>query len=56
LPHILKRYESQQRELRCCEPRDLIERVRDICRFRNQPLQLNAELMDLAWMGYFGNA
>jgi hypothetical protein len=56
LAHILNRYESQKRELRCCEPRDLIERVRDICRFRKQPLQLNEDLLDLAWMGYFGNA
>jgi predicted ATPase with chaperone activity len=55
LPHVLDRYAAQQRELRCCEPRDLIERVRDICRFRAIPLELNEELLNLAWMGYFGN-
>jgi hypothetical protein len=55
ISHILDRYQAQERELRCCEPRDLIERVRDICRFRKQPLELNEELMAIAWMGYFGN-
>ena len=51
---VLDRYRNERRELRCCEPRDLIERVRDICRFRDQPLELNEEVLDLAWTGYFG--
>jgi hypothetical protein len=55
LHHVLDRYDAQQRELRCCEPRDLIERVRDICGFRSLPFDLNEELLNLAWMGYFGN-
>ena len=52
---ILARYETEGRELRCCEPRDLIERARDICHFRNQPLELTEEILDLAWFGYFGH-
>jgi len=52
---ILARYASSRRELRCCEPRDLIERVRDICRHRGQEMRLNDELLGLAWQGYFGN-
>ena len=52
---LLERYRTQNRELRACEPRDLIERARDICRFRAQPLELSDEVLNLAWTGYFGN-
>ncbi len=52
---LLERYRAQNRELRSCEPRDLIERARDICRFQGKPLELNAEVLDLAWTGYFGD-
>ncbi len=55
MEHLLQRYRDEQRELRACEPRDLIERCRDICRYRNQPLSLSVEVIDLAWAGYFGN-
>jgi DNA-binding PadR family transcriptional regulator len=51
---ILERYRKLNKELRACEPRDLIERSRDICRFRNKPLELTPEILDLAWTGYFG--
>ena len=52
---LLKRYRKQERELRACEPRDLIERARDICRFESKPLELTPKVLDLAWTGYFGN-
>jgi predicted ATPase with chaperone activity len=52
---ILERYGAQNRELRCCEPRDIIERSRDICRFQKRELELTQEIIDLAWTGYFGN-
>ncbi len=51
---LLERYASEGRELRGCEPRDLIERARDICRFTDRPLELNDDVMTLAWSGYFG--
>lgn len=51
---LLERYRMQRRELRACEPRDLIERARDICRFNGRPLELTAQVLDLAWIGYFG--
>ena len=51
---LLQRYGTEGRELRCCEPRDLIGRTRDICLLRRQPLELNDELLELAWCGYFG--
>ena len=51
---LLERYVAEGRELRGCEPRDLIERIRDICRFTGRPLELNEDVMTLAWSGYFG--
>jgi hypothetical protein len=54
LEGLLERYREENRELRACEPRDLIERARDICRFRGKPLELTSEVLDLAWVGYFG--
>jgi hypothetical protein len=54
VPRLLERYRAEQRELRCCEPRDLIERARDICRFTSRPLDLTDDVMALAWRGYFG--
>jgi hypothetical protein len=51
---VLFRYGLEERELRCCEPRDLIERSRDICRFTGRPPGLDDEVIDLAWTGYFG--
>jgi hypothetical protein len=56
LDGVLERYREQNRELRACEPRDLIERARDICRFHDRPLELSPEVLDLAWAGYFGTA
>ena len=55
IERLLERYRTQNRELRSCEPRDLVERARDICRFHNRPLELTPEVLDLAWSGYFGD-
>jgi hypothetical protein len=30
------------------------EHARDICRFHGRPLELTSEVLDLAWIGYFG--
>jgi hypothetical protein len=54
IERLLQRYRAQKRELRCCEPRDLIERARDICAFQGKPLELTSNVLDLAWTGYFG--
>jgi hypothetical protein len=54
LAGLLDHYRTANRNLRCCEPRDLIERARDICRFTGRPPVLNNEVMKLAWNGYFG--
>jgi hypothetical protein len=45
---------AKRRELRSCESRDLIDRARDACRLRSQPLVLNNVILDLAWTNYFG--
>ncbi|MGI9457395.1 MAG: hypothetical protein ACR2NU_12600 [Aeoliella sp.] len=53
---VLQRYEAEEREFRASEPRDLIERMADTCRLRGEPLQLNKDILDVAWRGYFGGA
>jgi hypothetical protein len=55
IAQLLERYRAQNRELRSCEPRDLIERAHDICRFRGRSFELTPEVLDLAWIGYFGD-
>lgn len=55
LDRLLFRYSIEQRELRCCEPRDLIERARDICRYTGRAPALDDAVMGLAWTGYFGS-
>ena len=55
IDRLLARYREQKRELRACEPRDLIERACDICRFQGRPMELTPEVLDLAWIGYFGS-
>jgi hypothetical protein len=54
IDRLLVRYKEQNRELRACEPRDLIERCKDICKFHNRPLEITQKVVDLAWTGYFG--
>jgi hypothetical protein len=55
LAELLARYRAQNREPRACEPRDLIERAFDICRFEGKSPELTREVLDLAWLGYFGD-
>lgn len=55
LDSILGRYRSEKRELRGSEPRDLIQRCFDICNLREIPLEINSNVLDLAWQAYFGN-
>ena len=53
---LIDRHQKEGKPMRGCIPRDLIERVRDICRYRGQPFRIDSELLDLAWHGYFGNS
>jgi predicted ATPase with chaperone activity len=54
LEFLLRRYEEEKRPLRCCEPRDLIHHLLDICRYVGRPPELSKDLLELAWINYFG--
>lgn len=56
LDYVFRMYEADQRPLRACEPRDLIQRCADICRFENRSWALSDDLLKLAWFNYFGVA
>jgi len=53
---VLARYVQEKRDLRGSEPRDLLERSRDVCQLRQRPLLVDAETIDIAWRGYFGSS
>lgn len=53
---IIGRYHAENRPMRSSEPRDLIERSRDLCRFRGVPFEITEEIIDVAWKGYFGES
>lgn len=52
--YLLRRYEEEKRPLRCCEPRDLIQRCIDLCNYENRPHDVSKELLAVAWKNYFG--
>src|SRR5215470_15372066 len=51
---LLERYKREGRDMRACHPRDLIERCRDICRYEDRPFSLSGDVLDRAWLYYFG--
>ena len=51
---LLIRYKRERRPMKCCEPRDLIERCLDICRYESRPMVLTPGMLELAWANYFG--
>jgi len=51
---LLDRYRKENRQMKACEPRDLVERCLDICRYEKRPQTLTPELLNLAWDNYFG--
>ena len=56
LDHVIQKYATENRVMKGCEPRDLLNKVNDICLFEGRVLQLTNELIDLAWGNYFGTA
>ena len=54
--HILQKYVAEKRVMKGCEPRDLLNKVRDVCLFEGRPTQLTVELIDVAWGNYFGTS
>ena len=56
LEYVFRLYDTDKRPLRGCEPRDLIQRCSDLCKYENRPMVLSNELLHLAWQNYFGAA
>jgi hypothetical protein len=56
LEYLYRLYAADKRPLRACEPRDLIQRCADICRYENRDWLLTDDLLRLAWQNYFGGA
>ncbi|HET7114715.1 MAG TPA: hypothetical protein VFI57_13805, partial [Pyrinomonadaceae bacterium] len=54
LDHILSKYKDENRIMKGCEPRDLLNKVNDICIFEGRAPHLTTQLIDLAWGNYFG--
>jgi hypothetical protein len=48
-----KHYQSVGRNLRCCQPRDLILQIRNLCRYTNRPAKMTPENFDFAVENYF---
>jgi predicted ATPase with chaperone activity len=56
LDHILMKYRVERRQMKGCEPRDLLDRSTDICLFENHQLNLTPQIVDIAWRNYFGTS
>ncbi len=56
LDHVLNNYMIEHRQMKACEPRDLLDRVTDICLFEGRTLELSPKVIDVAWRNYFGTS
>jgi hypothetical protein len=56
MDHLLTKYRVERRQMKGCEPRDLIDRASDICLFESLPLHLTPQILDIAWRNYFGTS
>jgi hypothetical protein len=56
LDHILTKYRVERRQMKGCEPRDLLDRATDICMFEDHGLELTPQIVDVAWRNYFGTS
>ena len=54
--HLLHKYGEEDRPMKCCEPRDLLNRMSDICSLEGRALKVSPALIDAAWGNYFGTA
>jgi hypothetical protein len=50
---IRRHYTPTNRPLRACQPRDLIEQVIALCRYRGQEPVITREMIDAACRAYF---
>jgi MoxR-like ATPase len=51
---LLRKYQTEGRIPKSCDPRDLIDRAIDRCRLLRQPVKLTEQGLDIVWKGYFG--
>jgi hypothetical protein len=51
---LFSQYERENRTMKACEPRDLVERCLDICKYENLPRRITLDIMERAWNNYFG--
>ena len=56
LDHILTKYRIERRQMKGCEPRDIMDRATDICLFEKHKLELTTQIVDVAWRNYFGTS
>ena len=56
LDHILMKYRVEHRQMKGCEPRDILDRATDICRFEGKSTHLTPQIVDIAWRNYFGTS
>lgn len=56
LDHLLNNYMLEHRQMKACEPRDLLDRMTDICLFEGRPPEISTRLIDTAWGNYFGTS
>ena len=54
LAHLESRYTKENRIPKACEPRDLIDRSMEACRYRREKVVLSTDSLDVAWNCYFG--
>jgi predicted ATPase with chaperone activity len=50
---IDKHYREVGRPMRACHPRDLMLQVRNVCLYRNQPIEITNDALDVAVENYF---
>jgi hypothetical protein len=56
LDHLLNNYMLEHRQMKACEPRDLLDRMTDICLFEGRAPEISTRLIDAAWGNYFGSS
>ncbi len=52
---LLSCYTRERREMKCCDPGELIERSLDICRCEQRPQKLTSDILERAWKYYLGD-
>jgi len=50
---IEKHYHAVDRRMRCCQPRDLLMQVRNLCLFEGRGMEMSEEMLDFAVENYF---